>query len=100
MPMAKKSLPATLLFLALPLASMAQTTYLQLGQEDYHLLDRLETRQGFLDKNLFLANQPVARKGAVSFLESVRDLDVGDGVNEGVIGLTRIDRYNIAHAIS
>ena len=97
--MAKKYLPALLLS-ALSFTAQSQTTYLQLGQEDYHLLDRLETRQGFLDKNLFIANKPVARKGAVSFLESVRDYDAGDGVNEGAIGLTRIDRYNIAHAIS
>ncbi len=99
MPMAKKLFPAILALLTLPFSSFSQTTYLQLGQEDYHLLDRLETRQGFLDKNLFLANKPVSRKGAVGFLESVRDLDVGDGVNGG-IGLTSIDRFNIEHAIS
>ncbi len=97
--MAKKSLLLALLACA-GIAAGAQTTYLQLGQEDYHLLDRLETRQGFLDKNLFLANKPVARKGEVSFLESVRDADLGDGVGNGGIGLTRIDHYNISHAIS
>jgi hypothetical protein len=97
--MAKKSL-LLVLFAAAGCAAAAQTTYLQLGQEDYNLLNRLETRQGFLDKNLFLANKPVSRKGEVSFLESVRDADVGDGVGNGVIGLTRIDHYNIAHAIS
>lgn len=84
----------------LALVAKAQTTYLQLGQEDYHLLDKLETRQGFLDENLFLADQPVSRKGVVKFLESVRDLDFGDGVNDGYVGLTKIDEYNIAHAIS
>lgn len=97
--MAKKSLLLALLA-ATSITAVAQTTYLQLGQEDYHLLDRLETRQGFLDRNLFLANKPVARKGEVSFLESVRDADVGDGVGNGGIGLTNIDHYNIAHAIS
>jgi len=95
-----KKIFATLLIL-LPLTSLqAQTTYLQLGQDDYQLLDRLETRQGFLDRNLFMANQPVSRKGAVAFLESVRDIDAGDGVNDGGIGLTNIDHYLIAHAIS
>lgn len=97
--MSTKILPA-LLFSAFAFSASAQTTYLQLGQEDYHLLDKLETRQGFLDQNLFLADKPVSRKGAVKFLESVKDLDFGDGVNPGYVGLTNIDRYNIAHAIS
>jgi hypothetical protein len=97
--MAKKSL---LLAMAAScaVAASAQTTYLQLGQEDYHLLDRLETRQGFLDGNLFLADKPVSRKGAVAFLESVKDVDAGDLVGNGGIGLSRIDYYNIDHAIS
>ncbi len=81
-------------------SASAQTTYLQLGQEDYNLLDRLETRQGFLDRNLYLADKPVSRKGAVAFLESVKTVDAGDGVGNGGIGLTKIDYYNIAHAIS
>jgi hypothetical protein len=97
--MTRKSL-LLLSLIAASYVAAAQTTYLQLGQEDYHLLDRLETRQGFLDRNLYLANKPVARKSAVSFLESVRDLDVGDGVGNGTIGLTYTDKFLIAHAIS
>ncbi|MEO6831667.1 MAG: hypothetical protein ABI378_05090 [Chitinophagaceae bacterium] len=97
--MIHKILPA-FLFVAFAFPASAQTTYLPLGQEDYHLLDKLETRQGFLDQNLYLADKPVSRKGAVKFLESVKDLDFGDGVNQGYVGLTDIDRYNIAHAIS
>src|SRR5690606_25325942 len=53
-----------------------------------------------LDRNLFLANKPVARKGLVAFLESVRDLDIGDGVSGSAIGISAIDRYNLEHAIS
>ncbi len=97
--MLRKSLLLALLA-GTAISAAAQTTYLQLGQEDYQLSDRLETRQGFLDKNLFLANKPVSRKGLVAFLESVKDIDVGDGVGNGGIGLTSIDQYNIAHAIS
>ncbi len=82
------------------LEAQAQTTYLQLGQEDYHMLDRLETRQGFLDENLYLADKPVSRKGAVAFLESVKDVAAGDLVGNGGIGLSRIDYYNIRHGIS
>ncbi len=96
--MTKKLIPLALLLGSVaPLR--AQTTYLQLGQEDYHLFDRLETRQGFLDRNLFLSDKPLSRKNAVRFLESARDLDMGDGVNGGT-GLSDIDRYNIEHAIS
>ncbi|MBS1614725.1 MAG: hypothetical protein JST06_01250 [Bacteroidetes bacterium] len=97
--MAKKSLLLMAAACSLT-AAQAQTTYLQLDQETYHLLDRLETRQGFLDTNLFLADKPVARKGAVAFLESVKDVDAGDLVGNGGIGLTKIDYYNMAHAIS
>lgn len=69
----------------------AQTTYLPLGQEDYHLLDRLETRSGKLSEDLFLTTKPVSRKGAVSFLSAQRDTNPS---------LSRIDKYNVAHAIS
>lgn len=88
---------ATSLLLAaaalLTVSATAQTTYLQLGQEDYHLLDRLETRSGELSNDLFLGMKPVSRKGAVSFLEEQKE-------NARVIGLSSIDRYNIGRAIS
>jgi len=71
----------------------AQTTYLQLGQEDYQVLDRLETRAGRLSNDLFLSVKPVSRKSAVKFL-----LETGDSAD--AIGLTAIDRYNIDHAVS
>ncbi len=87
-----KSIIAGCLFLASP-GAMAQTTYLQLGQEDYHLLDRLETRSGRFSNDLFLTTKPVSRKGAVSFLEEERTEALG-------LGLTDIDRYNVEHAIS
>jgi hypothetical protein len=74
----------------LTLQSTAQTTYLQLGQEDYQLLDRLETRSGNLSNNLFLSVKPVSRKGAVTFLEQ----------QDSSASLTEIDRYNVAHMIS
>lgn len=68
----------------------AQTTYLQLGHVDYELLDRLETRSGKLSDDLFLTTKPVSRKAAVKFLADTR-LEARD------IGLSSIDRYNIAH---
>lgn len=74
-------------------ASKAQTTYLQLGQEDYQLLDRLETRSGHLSDRLFTTLKPVSRKAAVGFL--LEQQAAADS-----IGLTGIDRYNIDHMIS
>jgi hypothetical protein len=69
----------------------AQTTYLQLGSEDYHILDRLETRSGRLSPDLYLGNKPVQRKGLVKFLLGQRDSGTG---------FSKIDQYNIDHAIS
>lgn len=74
-------------------AVTAQTTYLQLGHEDYPLLDRLETRSGRLSDNLFTTVKPVSRKALVPFLEAQRTM-------ADSIGLTAIDRYNIDHMIS
>lgn len=71
--------------------TLAQSTYLQLGQEDYHLLDRLETRSGKLSPDLFLTTKPVSRKHAVNFLLGQQDSNQN---------LSLIDEYNIDHAIS
>lgn len=71
----------------------AQTTYLQLGHVDYDFLDRLETRSGKLSDDLFLTTKPVSRKSAVKFLMDTRQ-------DARYIGLSEIDRYNMAHMIS
>ncbi len=89
----RKSLSVLLLSGSLSIYAGAQTTYLQLGQEDYQVLDRLETRSGRISNDLFLSVKPVSRKSAVQFLLETRD-------QAGAIGLTSIDRYNIDHAIS
>lgn len=73
--------------------ALAQTTYLQLGHVDYDFLDRLETRTGKLSDDLFLTAKPTSRKSAVKFLTETRQ-DARD------IGLSGIDRYNIAHMTS
>ncbi len=75
------------------ITATAQTTYLQLNQEDYQMLDRLETRSGNLSDRLFLTMKPVARKGEVEFLMEQRK-------DASMTGLSAIDRYNIDHAIS
>jgi hypothetical protein len=82
-----------LLFALIINTVQAQTTYLQLGQEDYQLLDRIETRSGELSDTYFSTVKPVARKGAVEYLLEQRK-------NARGIGLSGIDRYRIDHMIS
>lgn len=67
----------------------AQTTYLPLNDENYHLLDRLETRSGRLSDELFLTTKPVSRKNEVRFLDSME-----------TDKMTAIDQYNVRNAIS
>lgn len=91
--MLKKALLGSLVACGTTIAATAQTTYLQLGQEDYQLLDRLETRSGRLSDDIFTTIKPIPRKGAVNFL--LQQKDAADS-----IGLTDIDRYNIDHMVS
>lgn len=77
--------------------SNAQNTYLQLGEDEYHLLDRLETKSGRLSHELFLSGSPVSRKSEVHFFENILDKANNDGNN---FSLNKIDRYNIEHGIS
>jgi len=80
-------------FTLLGFSSIAQTTYLPMSQEDYSLLDRLETRSGKLSDELFLFVRPISRKDAVSFLQSQRK-------EYNIESLSLIDKYNSEHAIS
>lgn len=73
--------------------SIAQTTYLQSGIEDLHLLDRLEAKSGALTTSFFTTVRPISRKGAVEFLYEHRK-------DARSLRLSAIDRYNIDHAIS
>lgn len=91
--MHKKAYLLLLLITSFSFCSIAQTTYLQLGHIDNHLLDRLETRSGKLSDDLFLSVQTVSRKSAVKFLQEQRQ-------NARFTGLTEIDRYNIMHMVS
>lgn len=91
--MLKKALLLASAVLMLANTIEAQTTYLQLGHVDYETLDRLETRSGKLSDDLFLATKPVSRKSMVKFLMETRN-------DARYIGLSEIDRYNIAHMTS
>ena len=69
-----------------------QTTYLPLGIEDYHILDRLETKSGQLTNNFFTTVKPISREAAANFLQC-QLLDSG-----GHYSL--IDDYNAKRIIS
>jgi hypothetical protein len=73
--------------------SYAQDTYLPFGSDEYHLLNRLETRSGYLSNDLFLNTQPVSRKDAVRFLRAEK-------TNFYEAGWSNIDQYNINRALS
>src|SRR5690606_1107091 len=75
------------------LISKAQTSYLPLNTEEYHLLDRLEAKSGELTNDFFTSIKPVPRNGAVKFLLEKRR-------QARELGLSQTDRYNIDHAIS
>lgn len=87
----RKNLVAAALFLAgIPVLVNAQNTYLQLGEDEYSLLDRLETKSGRLSDRLFLSGKPLSRATTVSFLEMLTDS----------IKITKVDRYRSIHAIA
>lgn len=77
------------------LSAAAQTTYLPLQTEEYHLLDRLETMSGILNDDFHTSLKPIPRKGAIEFLKKERRVGTYQSNN-----LTDIDMYNISRAIS
>jgi len=70
----------------------AQTTYLPLNDEDYHLLDRMETRTGRLCDSLCLTAKPESRKHVVEYLQYLQHNEAGS--------YSAIDSINIARLIS
>ena len=90
----KKILCYSFLLLAISKVQ-AQTTYLPLNTEEYHLLDRLETMNGTFADEFYTSFKPIARKGAVEFLSSLRRIGntPGNSIND-------IDYYDIQRAIS
>ena len=83
--------------------SFAQTTFLQIGSEDNHVLDRLETLSGRLSDTLCTGDKPESRRNAVYFLESLTTAPkAGDNSNEAspAVKMSPIDQYNVAQMIS
>jgi hypothetical protein len=97
--MVKKILFIGALGLVFSIQTKAQNTYLQLGEYEYHLLDRLETKSGRLSDRLFLNGSPVSRKDVVEFFQYKKVVS-SDKVVESHIGGTMEDGYTIRHTIS
>ena len=85
----KKAITLTLSYIVMACAAQAQTTYLPINAVDYNVLDKLETRSGALDNNLFLTDKPTSRKDAVNFLVEQRK-------NARYNNLGKTDRDNIS----
>lgn len=64
--------------------SIAQTTYVPLGNPAYHTIDRLEIKSGQMDDNLFTTTKPYTRSQTVWSTELADDLP---------IQFRRLDRY-------
>ena len=78
--------------------SNAQTTFLPIGSEDMHVLDRLETRSGRLSDTLGIGDKPESRRNAVWFLESLVPAKTGD--TQAAKHFSKIDWYNIEQMVS
>jgi len=71
----------------------AQTTFLPIGSEDNHVLDRLETRSGRLCDSLAIGDKPESRRNAVHFIESLKPTTSGSIA--AIKGISSIDQYNM-----
>lgn len=83
----------------------AQTTFLPTYNEDYYILDRLETRSGRLSDTLRVANKGESRRNAVRFLEAMQGAyadSTAAGKDTATAGgvLSKIDMYNLRQMIS
>lgn len=74
----------------------AQTTYLPLHIEEYHLIDRLETLNGELSADFFTQLKPLPRNAVVHFLAEQRQKAKFSPESN----LSTLDAYNIERAIS
>ncbi len=82
----------TLLLFFYPAFLFAQTTYLPEGSKLYHIMDRLEIKNGQNTQLNFSAQKPYSRRSVVQKAEYI------DSVNKEMgskINLTSIDEYNL-----
>src|ERR1700755_1863225 len=80
----------------------AQTTFLPLGSEDYHVLDRIETISGRLCDTICNGDKPESRRNAICVLENLRKRLDDTGTQDAPFRarFNGVDRYNIDQMIS
>lgn len=89
------TLAATLLLVMVVAKVNAQTAYLPLHTDEYHLIDRMETLNGILASDFLTSWKPLPRKHTALFLSEQKRLATFQQK-----GITAIDEYNINRAIS
>lgn len=92
----KKTLVRLLVFLLLlaPFFSLAQTTYLQQGDKQNILLERLEIKMQRDSVLNFSKTKPFSRKSMAQRLISVSGSPDPMAADISALGLSRVDRYN------
>lgn len=80
----------------------AQTTFLKLGSDGYHYIDRWETLNGRLCDSLANGDKPESRRNIVHFIEAVMP---NGNATEGTTNplhkhLSKIDEYNMRQMVS
>ena len=82
----------TLLVFFYPLSLFAQTTYLPEGSKEYHIIDRLEIKQGNNTELNFSTIKPYSRKSVV---EEAEYIDSVKKQTDSKTNLTPVDEYNL-----
>ncbi|MDE3185449.1 MAG: hypothetical protein KGM16_18715 [Bacteroidota bacterium] len=85
----------TLLVFFYPISIFAQTTYLPEGSKEYHIIDRLEIKQGQNTELNFSTQKPYSRRSVV---EEAQYIDSVNKQPESKTNLTSLDEYNL-HSI-
>lgn len=82
----------TLLVFSYPISIFAQTTYIPEGSKQYHIIDRLEIKNGHNNELNFSTLKPYSRRSVVEEAELIDSLN---DQPESKINLTDIDKYNL-----
>jgi hypothetical protein len=93
----KKGLGGVIALMMIWLSTGAQTTYLNIGVDNYWMLDRLETRSGRLCDSLFLGAKAESRKNQVEFLGMLQAKQQDSNKKRM---FSRVDKFNIQQMIS
>ena len=82
----------TLLVFFYPISIFAQTTYLPEGSKEYHIIDRLEIKQGQNTELNYSTQKPYSRRSVV---EEAQYIDSANKQPDSKTNLTPVDEYNL-----